>query len=94
MRVSVTISDEGRPCSLPECGKWIDVHGRCPACNHGELRVIGDERNQDIGSHTIKAPALALCCGQEIGVVLVELSTIFGIEEDRAVLVHGRARVY
>jgi hypothetical protein len=85
--------DEARSSRLPESEKWIYVDGRCPSCGRGELRVIGDIHRQRVGSHEVTAPALALCCGQEVGEVRAELSTIFGLEEDRAVL-NGRARVY
>ncbi len=93
MKVTVDISGESRACSLPESEKWIDVDGRCPSCNADGLRVIGDKRRQQIGHDTVTAPALALCCGREVGAVHVEMSTIFGLEEDERVL-HGRPRVY
>ncbi len=93
MRVSVTIGGGARPSSLPENEKWIDVEGRCPTCDRGEFRVIGDIKRQRVGSHEVTAPALALCCGAEVGAVLVEMDTIFGLEEDERVL-NGRCRVY
>lgn len=93
LKVSVTIADESRSCSLPEHERWIDVTGSCPSCEADSLRVIGDERQQDIGHDTVTAPALALCCGATVGTVRVTLGTIFGLEEDARVL-HGRCRVY
>jgi hypothetical protein len=93
MNVTVEIQGSHRWTSLPESERWIDVQGQCPACNSEEFRVIGDVTRQKIGHDTVKAPALALCCGAEVGEVHVELSTIFGLEEDERVL-HGRARVY
>lgn len=93
VRVSVKIGNEARSSSLPESEKWIDVDGRCSSCGRGEFRVIGDIHRQRVGSHEVTAPALALCCGQEVGEVFVELDTIFGLEEDARVL-NGRCRVY
>ena len=93
MRIDVKIGDVERGSRLPECEQWIDVDGRCPSCNRGNFRVIGDVKRQTITGHDIGAPALALCCGQEVGEVRVEFSTIFGLEEDQRVL-NGRARVY
>lgn len=98
MKVTVRIVkhvgvDETRPSRLPESERWIDVDGKCPVCDAAELRVIGDVRRQSIGHDTVTAPALALCCGREIGEVHVEISTIFGLEEDARVL-NGRCRVY
>lgn len=93
MKVAVRIDDEERSCSLPECERWIDVHGGCPTCKAKELRFIGEKARQEIGHDTVTAPALALCCGAKVGVVTVTLSTIFGLDEDERVL-HGRPRVY
>jgi hypothetical protein len=92
VKVSVIIGGTERVSSLPESERWIDVSGHCPSCDL-DLRVIGDVTRQKIGHDTVDAPALALCCGTEVGTVHVELSTIFGLEEDERVL-HGRARVY
>ncbi|MGK3981196.1 hypothetical protein WMF38_56895 [Sorangium sp. So ce118] len=93
MKVSVKIGDVERASSLPGSERWIDVDGQCPSCKADEFRVIGDIARQKIGHDTVTAPALALCCGSEVGAVHVELNTIFGLEEDRAVL-NGRPRVY
>lgn len=93
MKLSVEIAGAARASSLPGSERWIDVDGACPTCERGELRVIGDVKRQAIGHDTVTAPALALCCGREIGTVRVEFNTIFGLEEDHAVL-HGRPRVY
>lgn len=93
MKVNVEIQGVPRTTSLPESERWIDVAGRCPSCLVAEFRVIGDVQRQKVGRDTVTAPALALCCAAEVGTVRVELSTIFGLEEDERVL-HGRARVY
>jgi hypothetical protein len=93
VKVSVEIAGAPRESSLPGSQEWINVDGACPSCRGGEFRVIGDVRRQNVGHDTVTAPALSLCCGQEVGVVRVEFATIFGLEEDRAVL-HGRPRVY
>jgi hypothetical protein len=93
MRVTVKIGDVAREGRLPESERWIDVAVRCPLCDNATLPVIGDKRRQTVGHDTVTAPALSMCCGQEVGTVLVELSTIFGLEEDERVL-HGRPRVY
>jgi hypothetical protein len=73
------------------------VTGACPGCDSepflvtavpipaGTCRAIGD--TADYGS-------VCRACGDHVGYIRVEASTIFGREEDRAVLEHGRARVY
>lgn len=66
---------------------------RCPACRAEPCNV----RGTGISHHdydTYYAPAKALCCGQPIGTINLKVNTFFGIEEDEAVLVHGRARIY
>jgi hypothetical protein len=66
----------------------------CPNCRKAApLRVLG--RAKRIESHdTYAAEAIALCCGTTIGVVRVKVETLFGLDEDEAVLTDGRARVY
>lgn len=66
---------------------------RCPSCNTEPC----DVRGTGITNHdydTYYAPAKALCCDQPIGTIELKVDTFFGIEEDEAVLVHGRCRVY
>lgn len=93
MRVTVKIGDVEHDGRLPESERWIELDGRCPSCERQPLKVIGDVHRQNVGTHAVTAPALALCCGQEIGTVRAEMATIFGLEEDERVL-HGRCRVY
>ena len=69
---------------------------QCPACKQkfpDGLPVMG--RGNHIENHdTYKATAHGKCCEKVIGVIRVKVSTIFGLEEDEAVLIHGRCRVY
>lgn len=70
------------------------VDAPCPACGApAPFKVAGDHRR--IHSHdTYAAEARALCCNARVGVLKAKIETLFGLEEDAAVLVHGRARVY
>lgn len=43
---------------------------------------------------TYHCEAIALCCGKRWGRIAVRVETMFGIEEDEAMLKNGRARVY
>jgi len=67
--------------------------GECPSCGASPLRVCG--RARTIEGHDVYA-ARAMCgaCDDEIGTIRARVSTLFGLREDEAVLVHGRARVY
>jgi hypothetical protein len=97
MKVHVQIGEVRRSASLPHEGaNHVRVDGPCPACgaeDAGAFACLGQKSEQVIGHDTIEAPALALCCGATVGRLVVKLGTLFGVEEDRAVL-HGRARVY
>ncbi len=66
-------------CGCPACGRALDIVGKRP-------RVVGDRHYE--------SDAYCVRCHAEIGVVRAYPDTLFGIEEDEAVLVHGRARVY
>lgn len=67
--------------------------GACPVCRTEPFLISGcgmrrgaiDEYHADAVSH---------CCGTEVGLIVAKVATLFGIEEDEAVLIHGRARVY
>jgi hypothetical protein len=94
VKLHVTIADSPRTASLPyESAPFVDVAGACPSCGAESFRIIGDEPRHSVGHDYVKAPALAICCGAEVGVLRVEFNTIFGLEEDAAVL-NGRVRVY
>ena len=69
------------------------VDGACQHCDADPFPVIGKIDEQTYTHDTVTAPALSRCCGQRVGKMVVLLSTIFGREEDNAVL-NGRPRVY
>lgn len=71
------------------------AQGACPDCgasDEGEFTVAGgivrytDDREQI-------ADAVCLDCNSHIGALRVQFDTLFGVEEDRRVLL-GRPRVY
>lgn len=69
------------------------VAGACPVCQTEPFLISGcgmrrgtmDEYHADAVSH---------CCTTEVGLIIAKMATLFGIEEDEAVLINGRARVY
>jgi hypothetical protein len=65
----------------------------CPACGASAPSSVRGAGVDVRGHDSEEAPAVALCCGATLGRIVVTYSTIFGIEEDRAVL-NGRPRVY
>jgi hypothetical protein len=97
IHVEVEGEEKQRKAALPYAhANHVRVDGQCPSCKAGEegsFRCMGKASAQTVGHDTNTAPALALCCGSEVGKIVVTMSTIFGIEEDRAVL-NERSRVY
>jgi hypothetical protein len=67
--------------------------GACPGC--GTVPFLIQGHGVEIHSRDVlKSPSTAKCCGDPVGYVYAQADTLFGLEEDFAVLVHGRARVY
>lgn len=68
------------------------IVAQCPSCKASDAEVQG----QGIERHdhdTYYARAMCMSCGERVGTLETTVSTIFGIEEDRAAT-QGRARVY
>ncbi len=93
MKISIRLPD-GRAISarLEEGGAAVVVP-TCPSCGADAARVRGlgvTHHDHD----TYYARARGLCCTQVIGTMETTVDTLFGIEEDERVLLHGRCRVY
>ena len=78
------------------------VMGRCPGCPDwlgrqptGEFR-IATEPPRPFSKGVVRAGARCTTCNDAVGYCYAEVDTIFGAEEDRAMLGkdHQRARVY
>jgi hypothetical protein len=84
-------------CQLPpsdEAQTYVTVvDGGCPFCSADPFRVRGERPRDSSDDRATEADASCLKCGQDVGLLRVEMDTIFGVKEDRAVL-QGRARVY
>lgn len=65
----------------------------CPDCGE-PLKLAGREGTMHHDHDTYYTKAGCLACEKTLGELQTKVSTIFGIDEDEAVLVHGRARVY
>jgi hypothetical protein len=96
MKVSLVMLDGTKhPVTTVTQAAYALVDGLvCPACSaEAPLKVRGTSKR--IASHdTYEAAALTLCCSAHVGTLRAVVTTLFGLEEDEAVLVHGRARVY
>lgn len=91
MKVVVIDSEDRRhPAQIAENNEFVTI-GRCPSCRSEEPQIQGTgitHHNHD----TYYARAVARCCGAALRIE-TKVSTIFGIDEDNAVL-NGRSRVY
>lgn len=78
-----------------EGAKYAVVKGveKCPGCGEKEMRVQGAGMHIADREH-YEAEAVTVCCKKIAGTLRAKVSTIFGLEEDEAVLKHGRCRVY
>jgi hypothetical protein len=67
--------------------------GACPGCKSEPFEVQGSNlRFHD--NQTYVANGRCRQCGDAVGYLFAEADTLFGLEEDRNVLIMGRARVY
>ncbi len=91
MKVTVIGADDiRRPARVAESGQFVTI-ANCPSCRAEDAEV----RGTGITHHdhdTYYARAVASCCGAVMRME-TKVSTLFGIEEDNAVL-NGRPRVY
>ncbi len=93
MIVTLQTETARHPARVPFAGAdHALVDAACPICKTpAPLKVRGVSPSHD--HDTWSADAMAVCCGARIGQLQAKVSTIFGIDEDRAVL-NGRPRVY
>ena len=66
--------------------------GTCPGCGVAPFRIVGAGLFRE--GYRWKSGGKCVACQDSVGWIYAEPDTIFGEEEDRAMLVHGRPRVY
>lgn len=84
-RIEATLPYEG--------ADQVTITGPCPNCKVAPCALQGVKGTPVEGHDTITSDAGCTSCKTVIGRLVVTVSTIFGIAEDRAVL-RGRPRVY
>ena len=69
--------------------------GACPGCGTEPFIVLG-HGSEHVRRGLLRAAGTSKCCGDPVGYIYAQESddTIFGAEEDRALISFGRARVY
>jgi hypothetical protein len=81
-RVDLPMPSDG----APSVDTWIACECGCVSVTGRDCRIV-DDRYYVSDAHCVG-------CGAHRGALRVDSGTLFGIEEDRAVLVNGRCRVY
>ena len=95
MKVVLLIGGRKFKLTTSEGSPTAEASIECPHCKAKPLRVSGSGRT--IGGHDYyKADGFCANaeCAKYVGEIRAYVSTIFGLEEDERVLIHGRARVY
>lgn len=67
--------------------------GSCSSCGASPFKVAGTGMRPSLDDRAYEADGRCLLCGARVGTIRAEMSTIFGVREDNAVL-RGRPRVY
>ena len=70
------------------------AEGACPGCGTEPFLVRGGNMTRLPDDRTYRAGGRCVSCNDPVGYIYWRTNTIFGLEEDEAVLEHGRARVY
>lgn len=69
------------------------AEGICPGCGRCPFMVRGGNIRR-LDDRTLKSDGHCVECGDPVGYIYARPDTLFGLEEDAAVLEHGRGRVY
>ena len=96
MKIFLRLSADStrRGCHLPATdAAYAIADGACPLCAATPFRVHGGNQRPSEDDRAWEADGACVSCGGYLGVLRAEVSTIFGVREDRAVL-EGRCRVY
>ncbi len=92
MRVILKLED-GTTVTLEPEPTQARASCKCPSCGE-DLAVQGDGMKVSPSDRYYFARGYCAACRAYVGEIRAYPSTLFGIEEDEAVLLHGRARVY
>ena len=83
--------------TLVDCGigRQALVHPQANGASRDEcgFKVQGTGRRPSEDDRAYEADAVAACCGQRVGLLRLEVSTLFGVREDEAVARLG-VRIY
>lgn len=92
MKITIQIEETRHACTMPYDGADHVLSSVALPCGC-ETRKIGGRGMTLESRDTYRAKAGCMVCGADVGTLRVEVSTVFGIEEDERVL-NGRCRVH
>lgn len=78
---------------FPGCDHVVVTDQPCPHCKGTPFKIGGAAMRPSADDKAYEADAACLNCMSAVGTLRAEMSTLFGVREDEAVL-HGRPRVY
>ena len=94
MKVYLIAEGKRHAAQVAPNGEYVSVEElTCPHCNAKPLQTRGADCHIASDDRAYEAEAHCLHCKKVIGLIRTEVSTIFGLHEDEAVL-SGRCRVY
>lgn len=85
-RRKVTLPSQDALTATPE--------GACPGCGTSPFQVQGMGRRPSSDDRAWEADAQALCCKKLVGVLRLDVNTLFGVREDEAVFRQAGVRIY
>jgi hypothetical protein len=65
------------------------IDGACPRCGAAPFKVQGTGRRIAQDDQAYEADGVSVCCSDHVGVLRLEVSTLFGLREDEAVFRSG-----
>lgn len=93
MKVFLLRDDERIPCKVPyKDADHAVAEGKCPHCGAETFKVQGTGKRPSQDDRAYEADARCAACDLYVGVLRAEVSTLFGVREDEAVM--RRCRVY
>lgn len=94
METSTKVTVAGVSATVDPNGSVVIVSGvKCSGCKV-PLRARGTGKRRGSDNRSYEADAICVGCGEAVGLMRAEVSTIFGVEEDENIFFNSRCRVY
>jgi len=93
MKMSIKLLGKKKiPIRPPPQSEYVEIDEECPNCKDRPVILTGGGKHI-AGYDTYEAPAICCKCEKVVGTFYAKVSTIFGLEEDEAVMRMG-AKIY